>query len=503
MRSVTERTGASASAAPNAAGAHLPTIIVWSATVAYAVIAAYFSLRRHDAFLTGYDLANFDQELWLLAHGHEPLDTQTGRLFWGEHFSLTIALLTPLYVLGGGTKALLSVQAVTMAAVAPLLYALARAYGARPWPAVLPALLWLASPLTLLPNLFDVHHIPLVAPLIVGSILAFRCDRFALFVVLGLLACFAKEDVPLMYSMLGIVVVLDGRRKLGAAIGAVSFGLFVFAVAVYMPAFGHSASWFAKRFAGARGDSVMDVFVWMASHPLAAAGDLLTAQNVTACLVLLFATGGLCVLAPRWMLLGAPALANNVLSAYPLQNDLATHYFVPVALSFAIAAAVGVRRLAEISSRTRLLLAACIATAFLSSFIGVTAARTSSEVGAARSVSSGAVVARTRAVALVPKNAVVAATPRLSPHLSQRKEIYALPLPFLGREEFGADWSAEEMARRAKRVRWVVIDTDDRPIEFPLVSERLLPLLPQLGFHQVFRADSVIVYSRDGERVGP
>jgi len=499
---VTER-GTTVSAAPNSVRTHLPAITVWGATVGYAVIAAYFSLRRHDAFLTGYDLANFDQELWLLAHGHQPLNTQTGRLFWGEHFSLTIALLTPLYVLGGGAKALLSLQALTMVAVAPLLYALARAYGARPWLATLPALLWLASPLTLLANLFDVHHVPLVVPLIVGSILALRYDRLALFVALGLLACFAKEDVPLMYSMLGIVVALEGRRKLGAAISAVSFGIFVFAVAVYMPAFGDSASWFAKRFAGARGTTVVDVFVWMASHPLAAADQVFTAQNVTDCLVLILMTGGLCLLAPRWMLLGAPALLHNVLSAYPPQNDLTTHYFVPVAVSFAIAAAVGVRRLAEISQRKRLLVAACTATAFFSFFIGVSSARTSSDLSAAPHANAGGVAARLRAISLVPDDAVVAATPRLSAHLSEREEIYALPLPFLGREAYGTDWSAEEMARRAKRVRWVVIDTDDRPIEFPLVAERILPLLPELGFHAVFREGSVIVFSREGERFAP
>jgi len=108
-----------------------------------------------------------------------------------------------------------------------------------------------------------------------------------------------------------------------------------------------------------------------------------------------------------------------------------------------------------------------------------------------------------RAISLVPDDAVVAATPRLSAHLSEREEIYALPLPFLGREAYGTDWSAEEMARRAKRVRWVVIDTDDRPIEFPLVAERILPLLPELGFHAVFREGSVIVFSREGERFAP
>ena len=193
---------------------------------------------KHDSFLSGYDLATFDQELWLLAHGHEPLNTADGRLFWGEHFQLTIALLAPLYLLGAGATALLALQSVAMAAVASVCsIVLDRVRGATPWLAALPALLWLASPATLVANLDDVHAIPPVAPLIVGSIIALERDRLVLFAALAMLACFAKEDVSLIYVMVGLVVVLEGRRRLGATIVVAALGIFVFATAVFMPTF--------------------------------------------------------------------------------------------------------------------------------------------------------------------------------------------------------------------------------------------------------------------------
>ena len=274
-----------------------PLLLVWAAAIGYVLVASYFSLRKHDAFLSGYDLATFDQELWLLAHGHEPLNTADGRLFWGEHFQLTIALLAPLYLLGAGATTLLALQSVTMAAVAPLLYVLGRVRGATPWLAALPALLWLASPATLVANLADVHAIPLVAPVIVGSIIALERDRLVLFAALAVLACCAKEDVSLIYVMVGLVVVLEGRRRLGATIGVAALGIFVFATAVFMPAFGDSAAWYEKRFAGARGDSLTDVAGWMLRHPADAATDLITGQNIAVVLVLLLSTGGLCLLA--------------------------------------------------------------------------------------------------------------------------------------------------------------------------------------------------------------
>ena len=476
--------------------ARLPLLAVLGATLGYAWVATYFSLRRHDGFRSSFDLANFDQVLWLLANGHEPVNTQTGRLFWGEHFSPTVALLAPLYALGAGPATLLVIQAVTVALVAPLLYALAREYGARPWLAALPAVLWLASPLTLIPNVNDFHHVPLVAPAIVGSVLALKRDRLVVFAILGLLASCAKEDVPLLYLMLGVVVALEGRRRLGAAIAAASLAIFLFAVAIYMPAFGGSTAWFEERFAGDRGDSLLDVAGWMLTHPLAALGELLAAENIGLCLALVATTGGLCLLAPRWMLLGLPALGHNVVSAYGPQHGIWDQYQVPIALSFAMAGAVGVHRLAEAGSRLRLVAAAGVSLALLVAPFGLRHVDGQSEWNAERIVRIGGPDARRDALALVPDAVSVAASTRVTPHLAHRREIYTLPLPFLGREEVGADWSEDEMERRAAGVKWVVLDTNDRPLELPQTPERIRPLLDDLNFRRIFEEGTVSVWMR-------
>ena len=476
----------------------VPFVAVSVAALGYALLAAYFSVRRHEAFLSGYDVGILDQELWLLAHGHEPLNTQDGRLMWGDHFSMSIALLTPLYVLGLGANALLVLQALTMASVAPLLYVLARAYDARPWLAALPALLWLASPITLLANVDDVHHVPLVLPAIVGSVIAIKRDHLALFVVLATIACFTKEDVSLLYVMIGVVVALEGRRRLGAAISVASLALFVFAVAVFMPALGDSMSWYGKRFAGARGDSIADAVLWSVSNPLAALGDLVTAQNVSVCVALVLTTGGLCLLAPRWMLLGVPALAHNLFSAYSPQHELGTQYFVPVAVSFSIAAAVGAGRLVHMSGIRRTIFGAALIVAFVASTFGLLEARSGSEWSAAETALVGGAVARREAAAIVPPDVAVTASNRISPHLTHRTEAYAVPLPFLGWKELGTVWSRAEAADRARGVDWVAIDTTDRPSEFEESPERLIALLPDLGFHEVYRRGTVHVYTRNG-----
>lgn len=470
--------------------------VVWVATIGYAALAASLSIRRHDAYLSGFDLAIFDQSLWLLANGYEPINTHIGISFWGEHFSLALLLLVPLYWLGAGPATLLLVQAGAIALAAPLLYALARAHGASSWLAVLPAVLWLASPLTLAANLFDVHHVPLVAPLVVGSVLALKHGRYAMFFALGGVACLAKEDVSLVYVMLGVVLMTEGRRRIGAATALAAAGVFVAATAIVLPAFSDIGAWQAKRFAGDRGETLGEAAVWMVTHPAGALADLVTAQNIGVFFALVLATGGLCLLAARWMLLAVPTLAFNLLSAYPAQHQLSTHYFVPAMIAFSIAAAVGVHKLPHLRAGWRVAMAVCVLTGLFAAQFGVARAWADSRWSANAVESTGGPQTRREALALVPSGVPVAATPRLSAHLSQRREIYTLPLPFLGRQEVGADWSDAEMAARADRVTWVVMDSADGRVEFPAVPERIPPLLVELGFRVVFRSGTVTVYKR-------
>ncbi len=376
----------------------LPLLVVWTMAAAYVWVASYYSLRKHGNYLSSFDLANFDQALWLLAQGEEPFITQHGRHLLGDHFDPTILLLTPVYQLGGGPTALLVLQAVLVALVAPLLFKLARLRGATPWLAVLPAVLWVAGPLVLTQNIDDFHHTPVAAPLIVGSIVALHQNRLLLFATAGLLACGLKEDISLIYAMLGVIVLLEGRRRLGGAIVAGAMTVFALGVLLVVPHYSNSLDWFAKRFAGTRGDSVTDVAIWMIRNPLAALEDLASLQNLFVVLALLVTSGGLCLFAPKWMLLALPAFAHNMLSALPEQHLLRYHYWFPVILGLAIAGAVGVSNLRQLSRPTRLLAAVWVSAALWLFPVGLAYADFS-----ANAVYPGGAEARSQALELIPK----------------------------------------------------------------------------------------------------
>ena len=370
-------------------------------------------------FETQWDLAIYDQLLWLLAHGHEPFSTVITRPMLEAHFQPALVLLTPLYWLDLGVPALLTAQSIGLALTAPALFALARHVGASPALAALPAFLWLVCPFVASVNLFEFRPDPFAPALIVLSVLAGLQGRHVLLVVTTVLALSLKEDISLTYVMLGLLLFLHGRRRVGAVLALGSAAWYLAAVTT-MNLLGGSNEAFGRRFAGDRGDSVGDAFVWMLEHPFELLGDV-TVDSLGDLALLLISTGCLALLAPSWMLLSLPTALHNALSAYGVQHDLVHHYHLGTLTGLFVASAVGVGRLQQLSGRRRLPAYALAAVAALVA------------VGVGRSVHDplGRTIpeeatAIERALERIPEDASVAATWSLVAHLSQRVEVYSL-----------------------------------------------------------------------------
>src|SRR5207244_9335204 len=130
---------------------------------------------------------------------------------------------------GAGLPVLRAAQSLALALVAPSLYALARDRGAPPMLAAIPSLLWLASPWTASVNLYEFHPEVFVPVLLVVSVLASLHERWLLLGTTAILAMSFKEDVSLVYLMLGATLALSGRRRCGAIVAVVSVAWFVVA----------------------------------------------------------------------------------------------------------------------------------------------------------------------------------------------------------------------------------------------------------------------------------
>ena len=207
-------------------------------------------------------------------------------------------------------------------------------------------------------------------------------------------------------------------------------------------------------------------------------------------MVLIVATGGLAVLAPVWMLLALPTAAHNALSAYEPQHLLSFHYHQLTMTALFIAAAMGVRRLQDAGVRLRLGAGMGIG---LAAVIAVAAGS-----WAHAHWTEGIRLPRepTRAaLARVPPDAPLAASPHLLPQVSQRVEVYTLPEPFRPLDT-GSPLTEEQFAERATRVQYVVFRENDLPVEYAGTPERILALLEREGFVPIARAGRVTVFQR-------
>ena len=465
--------------------------VVLAVAGAYAIVVGTLALLRYDAFASDFDHGIFSQYVWLLGHLHQPFNTIVLRDLLGDHVEPGIALLAPLGAVGVGAPGLLVVQTLALAATAPLLYLLAREHGAHGWVAAVPALLWCASPVVLRPALHDFHPETLVPVLLVGGCVLLARDRIAWFCVTAALACAMKEDVGLTYAALGLVLLWAGRRRLGAGLALLSAAWTLLAVYVVLPAFGNAAEQeFGPRFAGDRGTSFGEAIEFMVRNPLTTVDSALGLDEVGILGMLVLTTGGLCLLAPRWLLVAVPAAALNLLSAHDLQHTISYHYWIVAAAAVAVAGAVGAGRVRTDATRI---------------WLGWAAA-----AGAALSVLSlqwgSAIVEQIRfewphradrqaVLDAIPAGASVAAPMRALPHLAEREHLYVVPEPMLP-VRVGTEWDAADRERAARAVEFVVFDPAMRFWGSPTVAQ-VESELERRGFREVMRRGETRLYRKE------
>jgi uncharacterized membrane protein len=468
-------------------------VAVCTASLLYTVVLTIESVWRHDHFLTTFDLGVYDQAVWLLASGHDPFLSIVQSPLLGDHFQPGVALLVPLYWLGLGTTGLLLAQSLALAATAPALYWLGRDVGARPALAFVPAVLWLTSPFVAAVNLAGFHPTVFVPALLVAAVVLARQRRYWLLAFVVLVGLSFKEDTALVWAALGLVLAIRGRRWAGRMIALASAAWFVIAVRI-VESQSDAYDFQGKRFAGDRGDTVGEAIQWMLGHPGQALWDAVSDGQVGTVIIAVLMTGGLCLIAPLWLLPALPIVAHNVLSANRPQHAFLEQYWLLPATCAFLAAAMALPRLQKhIDVRPRpFALGAAMTVAMLTALVG------HARVHEYRYATPGdrPSVAEIRSVLdRIPPNAPVAASASLLPQLAQRTDIYALPEPFI-HLKWGGTLSAAERSRRADRVRYVVFYTWNLPHRFAPTHYNLPARLRTGGFVEVVRSKSLRLYER-------
>ena len=209
------------------------TWLLFAAIIAHVIVVTRLQWDIHRGLGTAsYDVGLYDQGIWLLSRFEAPFVTLMGRNLMGDHASLILFFVVPLYWLIPGTETLLALQAVVIAAGAIPIYFFARRLLNSSLLGFLFGVVWLVNPAVNGTNMENYHpdsFLGLLVPIAMVCALSKKWRGYWIALVLCLLV---KEDVVLIVLPLGALIALRGdvRRgiiTMGAGITASLAGMYL------------------------------------------------------------------------------------------------------------------------------------------------------------------------------------------------------------------------------------------------------------------------------------
>ncbi|MDT7732797.1 MAG: hypothetical protein QOK45_3092, partial [Mycobacterium sp.] len=340
--------------------------VPWAAATLLAIL--YFALAeaRVRSLDAGTDLAAATQGAWLVGHGHSPDLTITGTHLLAQHLPIGMYPVAYLTRLLPAIPTLLALQALGLAlGVVPLWAIARRVAGLRVGAAVALTVAYGASPTLNNLNLSDFHPAAIaVAPLLGATYLALR-GRWRSFAIVSASAVIWSAELGLVVAGIGVLIFLQGERRIGRRTIVAGFAWTVLAVLVLEPRFG-STGFIAPGAFKAYGANAFSIAGGMLVHPHKVVGDLLDQENVKLIVALLAPLLFLPVLAPRYLVPALPLQALYLVADVPVRGNGTNEFGLPltvfafVAATFALAR-MGRRSIERVVVDRRVLIALSVA----------------------------------------------------------------------------------------------------------------------------------------------
>jgi uncharacterized membrane protein len=410
--------------------------LLWAAIAAYAFGFSALSVLRHRAFATGrFDLGNMVQAVWSTAHGH-PLQItglrgdQISRL--GAHFDPILAAFAPLWLVWPSPDMLLVAQAVAVAVGAMPVYWLARKHLGSDRAALGFALAYLVYPPTQWLTLNEFHPVALACPLLLFAIWFLDEGRLLPFATFAALAATTKEEIALVVAGLGVWYALaHGRRLTGAVVAVAGVAVALVAIELVIPHFNRAGtSSFFTRYSQV-GSTPGGIVHTAVTDPWKIVTTALTGRGLGYLVRLALPLGLLVLLSPLALIAALPELAVNLLSAADTQTSIRFHYtagLIPVLVAAAIFGAARLVRYRPQAPVATFVVIVAVASNYLLGPVplwryfpgGQQTQAHAAEVSEHDRIAS-------RALRLIPANAVVSASNSLGAHLSARRRVLSFP----------------------------------------------------------------------------
>jgi len=397
------------------------------------------------------DLGLYDNLLWHTAHG-DPLGTSylPGGHHGSAHFDPILIAFAPLYLLRPAADSLLMLQVAWVGSTVVPVYLFARHKLGSPLAGVAFAAMYAAHPAVHGATLYEFHSLALASPLLVW--LVYFLERGALrryWLVLGL-ALFCREDLALLLCFVGAYAALrgPGSLRVGWITVLVSLVYFTIVKRFFMDSpdllnSGPSSYGYGYYYAELipNGNGVAGLALSLITNPAFVLKNALTEPKVVFVAVLLLPLGLLPLAARPGRVLLVYGLAFCMLATKPAVYSISFQYscvLLPLAFPAAAMALdeVGRWRLVARQSldparlRRALLAFALVASALVSWKLGALDPGHPFRAGFTEVKRTLDDADRSRfewlraAARSIPADASVAATTRLGPFVSNRREAY-------------------------------------------------------------------------------
>ncbi len=457
----------------------LDRAVPWVVALFLSGALAGLALTRAYQLDAGTDLSVHLQGVWLIGEGYKPFSSVAGHnLLWEQAAFILypVALLTSIFP---DQPTLLVLQSVALALGVVPLWRIARRLGnLRTGASAAVVLAYCIYPAIHTVNLADFHPEALAVPALLAAALHALSGRWNRFALYALLVVVCRSDLAFAISGLGLLVMMEGKRRPGGtiALSGLAYGLV-------------SITAIQTRFNGGRfphleafskfGDGHPGSVLWgLISAPHEVISEAVSQTNFQVIVILLAPVMLLPLVAPRYVLPVVPLFAMYLVADVPSGQLAEAAQTVPVTAFVFVATVFALARsgriLVERVNVDRRLLTALALTACI--FFLRDAPSSLYEKPWDWGQRDVIDLARKEAADQVPSDVAVRASEQILPLLSDRFRLYELDTggdPDLAADAAGAN------------VEWIVFDVSAASEWTPLNVDSFDLDLRRAGFERL------------------
>ncbi|ACB51947.1 putative membrane protein [Crocosphaera subtropica ATCC 51142] len=299
------------------------------------IILFVCSSLKHILFQsTAWDLAIFDQAIYLISQGKIPISSFLKIHILGDHAALIFYPLSLFYKLYPSVYWLLLIQAFALSLGALPVYYLSQYHGLNKSKSLTMSLVYLLYPLIFNINLFDFHPDVIAVPSILWSILAAYSHNLGLFILAIIITLSCKSVLSLTIIFIGLWLFCFAKKQ---RLGSIAIGLgiswFIISTRFIIPIFSDNTSNISRHLERFNylGNSFFEIAQNLIFKPWLFFQGLFNLPNLEYLLLLLIPViWGLSSHYFTPLIPAIPTLAMNLLSQNALQKDLLHQYSLPI-----------------------------------------------------------------------------------------------------------------------------------------------------------------------------